>query len=530
MDGKPLMNSIGDSKHLRPGRLSLSSSPSQTAAGGEIVQAFGASQAERKRQASSVSQVSSVVRLMSETAHDLRSPLSTIREAIRMVHDGDTGEVNDSQTDLLRTAIDQCDCIEQMVGEMMQLERLRIGTPRADRRWVSIDEIRSTVDQTIRPWSTPNQIDVLWDCDLLVAGSSKPKVYADPSMVRRLIVNLVVNAIRSSDEGQEVLIRFAAGRNGEFVRCSVIDRGHGIKPDDLKRIADHHVSFSGGEGLGMTICRQLAAVHFSSLDVRSKLGQGTEASFDLPAAGPRSVAIAWASWRDAMKKLSSGSVARPLVRPTRRDEVRTSQGSEQTRNTQGQPVQAIRLDAPVESARSCSVSLHHRDTKPRIADSFAAGVVTLGAAVSKQMADQFAEVLNGEMQMFDMNYRVDTRRWVWGFDADQSSIEAKIESIEHSVHSRLEGVRSNWSDPQIIPVNIKNSLPRLSDLIVRQTLVVSTFDHGFVHDEVRLGTSPISPSDVADQRLDHELRRLSQQMRAQTQRLKQQSKNLRPRS
>ncbi|WP_160148100.1 sensor histidine kinase [Rubripirellula obstinata] len=503
------MKTFDESKSIRASRSNRSQSTGSSASGDN--------------------QISSVVRLMSETAHDLRSPLTTVREAIRLVHDGDLGEVTAEQTDLLKTAIDQCDCIDQMVGEMMQMERLRVGAPRADRKWVSIDQIRATVDQTLSPWSTPHQIDVLWDADLRHGSSSMPNVYADPSMIRRLIVNLVVNAIRASDQGQEVLIRFATADNGDFVRCSVIDRGRGIQADDLKRIADHHVSFSGGEGLGMTICRQLAAVHFSSLHLRSKLGQGTEVSFELPAAGPRSVAIAWARWRDAMKKISNESNARPLVRPRRRDETRSIASPHQAEINQQGSVQAIRLDSPAESVRSCSVALHHRDTKPRVADCFAAGIVTLGAAVSKQMADEFGDVLNRELQMFDMNYRVDARRWVWVLDADQNNINSRIDSIEQATHSRLEGVRSTWSEPQIISVDSKSSMPRLSDLMVRQALSASTIDHGLGHDEVRLGTSPISESDTANQRLDQELRRLSQQMKAQTLRLKQQSQNLRPR-
>ena len=499
------MKTKEDSATVRPGRTKRQSTTGQATA--------------------EANHINSAVRLMSETAHDLRSPLTTIREAIRLVHDGDLGKVSDEQVDLLKNAIDECDCIDQMVGEMMQMERLRVGAPRANRRWISIEEIRSTVDQTLRPWSTPRQIDVLWDANLRAGGSTKPAVYADPSMIRRLVVNLVVNAIRASSDGQEVLIRFAAARNGDFIRCSVIDRGQGIDPGDLNRIASHQVLFSGGEGLGMTICRQLAAVHFSSLQIRSKLGFGTEVSFELPAAGPRSVAIAWSGWRDVMKKMPNSSAIRPLIRPKRRAAERTLAGTDLA-----SPSQAIRLDSPADDVRSATVQLHHCDTKPRAADCYAAGVVTLGAAVSRQVADQFGDVLNRELQMFDMNYRVDARRWVWIFDADQNSVADRIESIDQATKSGLEGVRSTWSEPQIIPVAFKNSMPRLSDLIIRQTLSASTTDHGLGHDEVRLGTSPINPSEIANQRLDEELRRLSQQMMAQTQRLKQQSQNLRPRS
>ena len=67
---------------------------------------------------------------MSETAHDLRSPLTTVRESIRLIRDGDLGAASVDQRAYLTSAMDQCDCMFQMIGEMLQLERLRTGTCR----------------------------------------------------------------------------------------------------------------------------------------------------------------------------------------------------------------------------------------------------------------------------------------------------------------------------------------------------------------------------------------------------------------
>ena len=46
--------------------------------------------------------------------------------------------------------MDQCDCMFQMIEEMVQLERLRTGIPRVDRQWVSIAEIRKSIEETLR--------------------------------------------------------------------------------------------------------------------------------------------------------------------------------------------------------------------------------------------------------------------------------------------------------------------------------------------------------------------------------------------
>lgn len=208
------------------------------------------------------------VRLISETAHDLRSPLTAVRESIRLVRDGDLGPINDDQQFCLESAVNQCGCIEQMVGEMVQLERLRTGTPRVCRQTVSVTDVRAAVDNTLSPWAVPRDISILWD------GADDPnmKVFADPAMLRRLVVNLATNAIRASGEGGFVLMRVARIRHGETIRWSVVDRGRGISEKEMLRITDRDVSYAGGEGLGLAISRQLAALHFSPLKIRSRLG------------------------------------------------------------------------------------------------------------------------------------------------------------------------------------------------------------------------------------------------------------------
>ncbi len=442
-------------------------------------------------------------RLMSETAHDLRSPLTTVRESVRIVHDGDLGDLTSDQKMCLASAIDQCDCLEQMIGEMVQLERLRTGTPKVHRRWVPVSRVRSAIDETLRPWALPRQIDVLWDG----ADGPERKVFADVGMLRRLVVNLVTNAIRVTREGGSILIRLEKIRDGEALRWSVVDQGTGIGEADMQIIAERQVSLGGGEGLGLAICRQLAALHFSSLQIRSRLGTGTQVSFETAAAGPRSVADAWARWRVARRG--------PLKQPQQRGETSSNELANESKR--------MRLDPP-----ALTIELSHEATSPRCQDRLAAGIVSLGGTVSRDAADQFDEMFQSQMQMFDLVYRVETRRWVWVMDCDTHGIEDRIESIDDTIKAKIPTIRTNWSAPQMIPVDSRRTHARLSDLLVRESLSASSINYGLDHNDVRPGTAPIEPSDVAAERLEQELRRLSMQLKKQTTRLQQQAENLRP--
>ena len=437
-------------------------------------------------------------RLMSETAHDLRSPLTTVRESIRLIRDGDVGVVAPDQLVYLASAMDQCDCIFQMIDEMVQLERLRIGTPRADRSWVTISEIRESIDETLRPWALPRKIDVLWDIMLDPATL----VYANTAMLRRLVVNLATNAIRVTPENGVVMVQLQRSRRGGAIRWSVIDRGCGIKRKDLQRISKRGVSLGGGEGLGLLISRQLAALHFSELEMCSRFGKGTEVSFETVSGGPRGVAEAWSRWRTSRR--------RPLQRPLNRDvKLRRFDEAEHVLEKQ-------RVESPVTA-----VTLSHEATRPRCENRIAAGTVTLGATVSRTVADDFDHVFQREQRMFDFVYRVESRRWVWAFDVDPEGVLARIDSITDEILTQIPKARMMWSSPQIIPIADRITHSRLSDLLVRSTLVGSTLSNVNHQDQVRLETLPIGDSKVAASRLDNELRRMNERFRAESQMLAQ---------
>ena len=285
-----------------------------------------------------------------------------------------------------------------------------------------------------------------------------------------------------------MLIRLAQVRRGETIRWSVVDRGRGISAPEMLRVADRDVSNAGGEGLGLAISRQLAALQFSPLRMRSRVGKGTEVNFETATGGPRSVASAWVRWRTSFAKPdrpSSSQQERPIEW--------TSQSGDRK----------IRLDPP-----AVSVSLSHAATRPRCEGSVATGVVSLGGTVSRSAADQFDSVLQSQLQMFDLAYRADARRWVWCLDAEQQAARDRIEAISDVVIERIPGIRMNWSRPQVIRLDAHRSVWQLTDLLVRQSLSASSAARGFDCDEVRLGSEPIAPSAIASERLDAEVRRL----------------------
>jgi signal transduction histidine kinase len=100
----------------------------------------------------------------------------------------------------------------------------------------------------------------------------------------RALTNLIDNAIRASAPGEAVEI--GARAVADRVEIEVVDRGCGIAPGDLARVFEAFVTMrEGGNGLGLTISRQIVEQLGGTLVLESELGQGTRARLTLPTAG-----------------------------------------------------------------------------------------------------------------------------------------------------------------------------------------------------------------------------------------------------
>jgi signal transduction histidine kinase len=142
----------------------------------------------------------------------------------------------------------------------------------------------SSLIQTFQGQRTdPGQVAILLD-----VPADLPAVYADPSRIEQIVINLLGNALRYTDQGQVAVRAWAEAKQ---VHVAVADTGTGIAEADLPYVferfwrADRSRNRrSGGTGLGLTICRRLVTVQGGEITVTSQLNQGTTFTFWLPQA------------------------------------------------------------------------------------------------------------------------------------------------------------------------------------------------------------------------------------------------------
>ncbi len=119
--------------------------------------------------------------------------------------------------------------------------------------------------------------------DVTVAGEAAQPIMGKPQALRRLLTNLVANAVKFGTRAQIIL------EDGEALIIRVRDEGPGIPPEELERVFEpfYRVESSrnrdtGGTGLGLSIARDVAQAHGGSLVARNMPGGGLEALLVLP--------------------------------------------------------------------------------------------------------------------------------------------------------------------------------------------------------------------------------------------------------
>ncbi len=218
------------------------------------------------------------------TTHDLRSPLTVISGVISFFTSGRLGELTPEQKNMVAMMERNAQSLIELVNDLLDASKLESGTMRLDVTSIDlralVDELHETMEPLVREKGLTLEEDMPADL---------PLVEADRAKLRRVLVNLISNAIKFTGRGGEISVR-AVREDGE-VRVAVSDTGVGIAPEDVARLFDKYEQARSratrgekGTGLGLYITKQLVELHGGEIKVESELGKGSTFSFTLPAA------------------------------------------------------------------------------------------------------------------------------------------------------------------------------------------------------------------------------------------------------
>jgi signal transduction histidine kinase len=220
--------------------------------------------------------------LVATVAHEFRTPLTSLRMAVHLCAQELVGPLTDKQADLMAAAREDCERLQAIVDDLLDLSRIQSGRMSLQLERLDAASVLATAAAALRPSADAASV------ELAVAGLDAPlAVEADPERVQLVLSNLLSNAIRHTGAGGRVDASAAVAGPGE-VRFEVRDTGEGIAREHLERIFDKFYRVPGGRsegvGLGLYIAREIVHAHGGELGVESEPGKGSRFWFTLRAA------------------------------------------------------------------------------------------------------------------------------------------------------------------------------------------------------------------------------------------------------
>lgn len=213
-------------------------------------------------------------------SHELRTPLTSVQMGVHLLLEGAAGELNDKQAEVLGACREDCERLDKLMRDLLDLSRIEAGESRPEPRAIKPHDLIIAETEELRLQVETKGLSLRVDVPL-----DLPVVMADRSQIERVMANLVVNAIRYTRQGE---IRIGAEPRGHYVAVSVSDTGSGIPPEYLPHIFDKFVQVpgaaTGGAGLGLAISRLIVEAHGGQISVQSELGHGSTFTFTLPVA------------------------------------------------------------------------------------------------------------------------------------------------------------------------------------------------------------------------------------------------------
>lgn len=219
-------------------------------------------------------------KFLSAITHDLRAPLTVIKGFLELVIAGDAGSVNEKQADFLGSALEECDRLNKMLGDLSDLARFEATEFSYTPRLVDIVPLLQQAYHTFDFEAAQKGLDFKSELpqSLYVAGD-KDRLY-------QAVTNLVSNAIKYTEKG---FVRLCAKAAGDKAVISVEDSGIGISREEQGKIFDQFYRVdspaarkAGGTGVGLAIVKKIVDMHNGEISVQSEPGQGSTFQISLP--------------------------------------------------------------------------------------------------------------------------------------------------------------------------------------------------------------------------------------------------------
>lgn len=219
---------------------------------------------------------------ISISAHQLRTPLSTIKWTLQMLQDEDFGALNPEQHKALSEGIEVNDRMVTLISDLLDVSRIEEGRFGFEFSLVSFADIVRNLEDNARAHAADHHVTVAFH-----TSGDLPASYADQAKLELALGNLIDNAVKYTGAGGRVDVNVLA--QGGSIHVSVSDNGIGIPEEDQERIftkfyrsRNAKLLMTDGSGLGLYITKNIIEEHRGTVRFTSEEGKGTTFFVELP--------------------------------------------------------------------------------------------------------------------------------------------------------------------------------------------------------------------------------------------------------
>jgi len=215
--------------------------------------------------------LAAIGRMAASIAHEIRNPLAAMRGSIQMLR-ADMDEES-SETELMEIILRESDRLNRIISDFLNYARPR-----------SIIQSQVNVSEVLKQTFTllRHSAELHENHNIVEEVAAGPVLTnADAEQLQQVFWNLSRNALQAMPDGGTLTTRLTPASHNR-VRITFSDTGNGMTPEQVEHLFEPFSSTTGGTGLGLSIVYQIIRDHGGTINVRSREGQGTTITIELP--------------------------------------------------------------------------------------------------------------------------------------------------------------------------------------------------------------------------------------------------------
>ncbi len=229
---------------------------------------------------------------ISNMSHELRTPLNTMLGFSKLLTEHDTRKIPDEEVaEYARLIHDAAGHLLSVINNILDVSKIQCGKYTLDAHEVALDEVLAGVVKSAHA--------AIQDANVkleTIIPKNLPRVSGDEAKLRQIFSNLLSNAIKFTPAGGQVTVECKQARDGG-IATYIRDTGIGMSSEEVDiamspfgQVDGNRSRWREGTGLGLTIAKELTALHGGEFNIASERGTGTTVSITLPPASRISVA------------------------------------------------------------------------------------------------------------------------------------------------------------------------------------------------------------------------------------------------